>query len=1827
MNKTVNKLRLMLLLGLLTISATGWSQRANIEKLSVSTQMFLDQMEGKAIFDETPTTKGSAQSLHPIRELDKYDRPFSKPDTIDGKVFMSSFVTISDESGIATLEEIGVIIQCTFEDGLLTALIPIDRFTEVADLEVVTRIEVAVPMRPHTDKAREDTNVDDVLNLTADAVAAGLSQKYDGSGVIMGVIDTGIDFQHIAFKDSNGNSRIKRAYVYNGSSERLYKTISSSAPTTDDTSEDHGTHTSSAAGGSSVIISGSNVTVTNDHASATYGGMAPGSDLYLAGVNGLSSTYLSNAFQKIALYADSVSMPLVVSNSWGSHIGPHDGTSSYSSVIAQYFGDNHPNRICLFSAGNTSGDAAENEGGGKHLYGTASQANPLRSILRSHYYSDTDNGYRYSGNISAWCRSTSVNSMGCRIYVLNSSTGAVLTSVEVNPTTNGATVSGLGTYYTGTLYAYKDYVNSNKTQILLYTGSNGLVTRSHNNYVSNYTLAVEFYPTNGTAEIDVWGGDYCYFTDYLTTNGYNWTNGTDDGAMGDYATIPEVISVGAHVTKNRIVDYNGTSYNYSGTYTLGDIAYFSSYGTPSMTPTGELYPWITAPGARTVAAVNHYHTSDDYNYINGQYGKVDRVNSNTTYPYGAMQGTSMSTPVAAGIVALWLQAAQEVGWDMTTSDVKDVMRETAKQDSWTTTGPNASHFGNGKIDALGGLQYILGGDNPIIRASSTDLTYTGVPGESYTKQVIVTGRNLIGPITATLSDPDNVFSMNVSGTTTNGQTLTLNSGDVLNVTYSPQAVGTNSGTITLTSNGAESVTIVLNGTASMTIEKTLCDGTVENYFLPIFGYYYDEKQINQMIYPAELLTEFQGKALKSMTFYSPHIYFSGGSYNVKVGSTNQSTFPSDLASIVRLTPVDLTPVATNQAATPGGTTLTINFDENYPFIYDGGNLLLDFEVTETGNYDYSSSNSPTYFYGVNQNTYTGFNSHAPSESATTNGNGIYTTGNYCGARAFLPKVTIVAEVIQNEPSLSVSPLEVNIEDETGDNRTSETLAVTYGNLTGSLTTSASASWTASLLGDEASMTVTYNGKALHQMGSGSVHSYADDLHASVAADYLYTGPIYILGNTNSWAANSGIQMSRDPETGIYTATLTAQNSGDGYAYVGFTKRLGSNANDWNSIENYRFGPVSNDANWALYNHQWADNRDVYCPLDTVGGHATIQVPMGTWRVTIDSHNNRFKFTELVVSSSVSPSEGTLDFGTVFTGSTSTQTITLTNDGNLPFTPSLSGLSGVFSTDYVPSELAPGESVTITITYAPQYSGSDSGTFTVSDGMNTYTWTLTGSAFTPITHGYVDSDDLNVDFGEKALDETYTYSVRIYNDGDLPFDPVIDATSLDGVFTVNPTTGITIAPGEYYDLTVSYHPTVEGSYSGTFTVTINGEPTIVTVTGSASATAITDDIIHSNRITVPVYKTDLDVYGPYTYAQVIGDTNRELAGNVTNGMVKVQAKNIDAITDYRLFHNVGAQNNTPNMNNWASGNNQNSVAYAVHSVANDNFTTYAKDGNAWTQDAVYTFQNGEEEMWIDLHDNVEVDGNVDTWYVPVTLASSKLNNENTYGSRMEQNPKLNGSVIVNVGYDDSSEHREYFDEATGKHYVYVTAQAEIIAEIPTIEINGHSYECVMARAWRYYKPYIVGYGTSDDFVLELIGENTEISGETGIVSCVIGSESWTETNAYDGYYFNEYTFCVEEGKQTDVIIYGRIYFKRNDVVDPASGMRLSGSEGGYSAMDGEGDMPEEPTSVSEYLYDKELVDVTFVNPQGMTSSRPFEGVNIVVKRYSDGSTSTSKVLKR
>ena len=66
----------------------------------------------------------------------------------------------------------------------------------------------------------------------------------------------------------------------------------------------------------------------------------------------------------------------------------------------------------------------------------------------------------------------------------------------------------------------------------------------------------------------------------------------------------------------------------------------------------------------------------------------------------------MATPCAAGIIALYLEAAKYANKSLNTADIRQVFAHSAIQDTYTAK----KNFGPyGKIDALAGIQYILNG--------------------------------------------------------------------------------------------------------------------------------------------------------------------------------------------------------------------------------------------------------------------------------------------------------------------------------------------------------------------------------------------------------------------------------------------------------------------------------------------------------------------------------------------------------------------------------------------------------------------------------------------------------------------------------------------------------------------------------------------------------------------------------------------------------------------------------------------------------------------------------------------------------------------------------------------------------------------------------------------------------------------------------------------------------------------------------------------------------------------------------------------------------------
>lgn len=686
----------------------AWSQLS--AKYSASTRMFLAQRAG--LVADTASAARLAMAGKGAHRSPSLRVSGSKPQLevaqsrIDNGVeVIDAFIGLNGTS-VAQLEALGVRVQRVFR-GFVTAAIPVDKIESVAALSSVKRIQVAQVMRLMTDSARSQTNVDKVIA----GVSHNLPRNYDATGVIVGVVDTGIDPKHEAYNDAQGNTRIKRMYQVKAVTSSSSTTSSSTSykqcfykdstqfatldPDCDD--ESHGTHTSTTAAGKKIHT-----------AYGDFLGIAPNCDIYLCGLAALYNTYIANGVDYITAYADSVGKPCVISLSLGGVAGPHDGSDYLSQVYTQATAN--PGHILVLAAANQAGNDM-------YVYKTgATAASPLVTRYQQKIFSDIDRGgfYYYSGAASAWARTAGVP-LAAKVMVVNANTGAeVWTSDEItlaSMNSNGYyLVSGLSSYYTAyssvssSSYLYvtiEQDANSGKYNVTFvpfnlrsrsYSSSSGTVT-------SNYEIAFMVYPASAgaAATIDMWESGYYGNFEAGGAGRYTAVQGSDKCSASSECYASGVITVGAYVSRKSFVGANATSgYTVTSSNSLGDIADFSSYVEEGYGPDHDYaIPWITAPGQTVVAGVNHMDTQNYGTTVSGsEYQYITQSNS-TSY-FGTMSGTSMATPCVAGIVALWLQAHPK--W--TVADVRKCMRATAIHDDFTA-GTHSTRFGNGKINALG----------------------------------------------------------------------------------------------------------------------------------------------------------------------------------------------------------------------------------------------------------------------------------------------------------------------------------------------------------------------------------------------------------------------------------------------------------------------------------------------------------------------------------------------------------------------------------------------------------------------------------------------------------------------------------------------------------------------------------------------------------------------------------------------------------------------------------------------------------------------------------------------------------------------------------------------------------------------------------------------------------------------------------------------------------------------------------------------------------------------------------------------------------------------
>lgn len=227
---------------------------------------------------------------------------------------------------------------------------------ELVRLAEKGRVELAAVLHAH---GAEDMEVVGVPVTALGRLALGAS----GQGVLVGVVDTGIDWSHPDFLDGQGRTRVRwlldlgldpRPGVHPGvdshggalwSAQEIDEARVGAIPPPSSDSAGHGTFVAAIAAGRDP-----------QHGEAGDAGVAPASELIVVKAShgdsfGFDEATVLEGVDFILERAEALGRPVVVNLSLGGHVGPHDGRSLFELGLRQRFAE-RPGRALVVSAGN-----------------------------------------------------------------------------------------------------------------------------------------------------------------------------------------------------------------------------------------------------------------------------------------------------------------------------------------------------------------------------------------------------------------------------------------------------------------------------------------------------------------------------------------------------------------------------------------------------------------------------------------------------------------------------------------------------------------------------------------------------------------------------------------------------------------------------------------------------------------------------------------------------------------------------------------------------------------------------------------------------------------------------------------------------------------------------------------------------------------------------------------------------------------------------------------------------------------------------------------------------------------------------------------------------------------------------------------------------------------------------------------------------------------------------------------------------------------------------------------------------------------------------------
>jgi len=560
--------------------------------------------------------------------------------------------------------------------NIATIKIPVSAIINFSESNKINRIE---------NPGRKYTAMNDSMRSTVNAnqVQAGVSplpQSYDGTGVILGIIDTGVDLTHPDLLDSAGNTRVLHlwdqrlavapntppAYGYGQEWNNTQIDAGLAIASNDVQGFGHGTH-----------VTG--ITAGDGSANGKNKGVAPGADIIEVAFdfNNITDPTYVDAVDYIFTKAQATGKPCVINASLGDYYGSHDGYDLQSQMIKTLL--NQQNGRAMVAAAGNAGTLPFHLG-----YNVTTDTsftwikhNPAFPTLFFQIWGDTSD----FDNINY--------SIGADVNVTTSSFRGNLSFRNI--------FYNLGVFKQDTLFSN----SGNRLAIIQSFGSiQGPAYSLEINIIPDSATYQWRLMTTGSGRLDMWkfydgaGGPgfintglpsaailpeiiYYKLPDSLST------------IVSGFQCLDNVITVGNYGNRNSYVTLAGTTYT-DASVTPGQIALNSSWGP---TRDGRIKPDISAPGGIMLS-------SGQLSLLAiwaGQPGNAPKIAEGGFHFRDG--GTSSSSPVVAGIAALYLQRNPTA----TALQVRDAIVNCAVQDSFTGTNLPNIIWGHGKVDALNTL--------------------------------------------------------------------------------------------------------------------------------------------------------------------------------------------------------------------------------------------------------------------------------------------------------------------------------------------------------------------------------------------------------------------------------------------------------------------------------------------------------------------------------------------------------------------------------------------------------------------------------------------------------------------------------------------------------------------------------------------------------------------------------------------------------------------------------------------------------------------------------------------------------------------------------------------------------------------------------------------------------------------------------------------------------------------------------------------------------------------------------------------------------------------